>query len=149
MTLEIAAILGIDGVANGAIYILVAIGLVLIFTVTRVIFVPFGDIAAFTALTLAALENRQVPGTISLVIALAVIAALIEVVSLVRRGDLHAVPRALLFYLGLPLLVVALVRFGIGFELPMAARIALAILLVLPIAPLLDRIIFRDRKSVV
>ncbi|MGI6247520.1 MAG: branched-chain amino acid ABC transporter permease [Pseudochelatococcus sp.] len=143
MTLEIAAILGIDGIANGAIYILVAIGLVLIFTVTRVIFVPFGDIAAFTALTLAALENRQVPGTISLVIALAVVATLIEVVSLARAGGLHAVPRAVLFYLGLPLLVVGLVRFGIGFELPMAARIALAILLVLPVAPLLDRIIFR------
>lgn len=143
MTLEIAAILGIDGIANGAIYILVAIGLVLIFTVTRVIFVPFGDIAAFAALTLAALENRQVPGTISLVIALAVIATLVEAVSLARGGNLRAIPRSVFFYLGLPLLVVAMVRFGIAFELPTAARIALAILLVLPIAPLLDRIIFR------
>jgi len=42
----------IDGIATGAVYALVAIGTVLIFTVTRVIFIPFGDIAAFTALTI-------------------------------------------------------------------------------------------------
>jgi len=58
MTMDIATILGIDGIATGAIYALVAIGTVLIFTVTRVIFIPFGDIAAFTALTLAALRQR-------------------------------------------------------------------------------------------
>jgi branched-chain amino acid transport system permease protein len=61
MTADIAAILAIDGIATGAVYALVAIGTVLIFTVTRVIFIPFGDIAAFTALTLAALDARQLP----------------------------------------------------------------------------------------
>ncbi|TAM94477.1 MAG: branched-chain amino acid ABC transporter permease, partial [Rhizobiaceae bacterium] len=58
MNSEIAAFLTIDGVATGAIYVLIALGFVLIFAVTRVIFVPFGDIAAFTALTLAALETK-------------------------------------------------------------------------------------------
>ena len=42
---EIAAILAMDGIASGAIYVLIGLGLVLIFAVTRVIFVPFGDIA--------------------------------------------------------------------------------------------------------
>src|SRR5437016_1234818 len=41
MTVEIALLLAQDGVANGAIYVLVALGIVLIFVVTRVIFVPF------------------------------------------------------------------------------------------------------------
>ena len=35
MTADIAAILAIDGIATGAVYALVAIGTVLIFTVTR------------------------------------------------------------------------------------------------------------------
>ena len=52
MTWDVALILGIDGIANGAVYLLAGIGLVLIFSVTRVVFVPFGDIAAFAALTL-------------------------------------------------------------------------------------------------
>jgi len=78
MTLDIAAILMVDGVASGAIYVLMGIGLVLIFAVTRVIFVPFGDLSAIAALTLSSLEARQLPGTIGLVTALAVLATLVS-----------------------------------------------------------------------
>ena len=99
MTADIAAILAIDGIATGAVYALVAIGTVLIFTVTRVIFIPFGDIAAFTALTLAALDARQLPGTVGLVVVLACMACAMEVVSLARTGELRAVPKAVLGYL--------------------------------------------------
>ena len=61
MTWDVALILGIDGMANGAVYLLAGLGLVLIFSVTRVVFVPFGDVAAFSALSLAAFEaGRQV-----------------------------------------------------------------------------------------
>ena len=59
---EIAAILAMDGIASGAIYVLIGLGLVLIFAVTRVIFVPFGDIAAFTALTPRLAGNRRPTG---------------------------------------------------------------------------------------
>ena len=52
MTGEIALILSIDGLATGTIYVLVGLGLVLVFSVTRVVFVPFGDVVAFSALTL-------------------------------------------------------------------------------------------------
>ena len=140
---EIATLLAIDGVTTGAVYVLLAIGMVLIFTVTRVIFVPFGDIAAFTALTLSALEARRTPGTAGLVAILAVLAAAIEATALLRRGRPRAVPRALLLYLLLPLAVALLVWAASGRDWPMPVRIALAILAVLPLAPLLDRIVFR------
>ena len=74
MNSQIAAILTIDGIASGAIYVLIAIGFVLIFAVTRIIFVPFGDVTAFTALTLASLEGKQLPGTIGMVAVLAALA---------------------------------------------------------------------------
>ena len=61
MTPDIALILGIDGIATGSIYVLVGLGLVLIFSVTRVIFVPFGDIVAFSALTLASIQLNRLP----------------------------------------------------------------------------------------
>ena len=64
MTPDIALILGIDGIATGSIYVLVGLGLVLIFSVTRVVFVPFGDIVAFSALTLASLQLGRMPGTV-------------------------------------------------------------------------------------
>ncbi len=143
MNAQIAAILAVDGITSGAIYVLIAIGLVLVFLVTRVLYVPFGDIAAFTVLTLAALETGQVPGTIWLVGVLAILATVIEAVALLRAGRAALIPRALLFYLVLPLIPAAFAWVLAPLGLGMGARIVLALLLILPIAPLLDRIVFR------
>ncbi len=143
MNSQIAAFLTIDGVATGAVYVLIALGFVLIFAVTRVIFVPFGDIAAFTALTLAALETGQLPGTVGLVAALAVIATLMEIVTLARAGSPGGIPRALLFHFVLPLVPAAAVWLTAGTVLPLPLRIVLALALIMPIAPLLDRVVFR------
>jgi len=140
---EIAAILAMDGIASGAIYVLIGLGFVLIFAVTRVIFVPFGDIAAFTALSLASLETGTRPGTVGLVAALAVLATAFEAVALVRARAFERLPRAVLFYLVLPLVPAAAVWFAAGAALSMPVRIGLSLALVLPIAPLLDRIVFR------
>ncbi|MGH6990422.1 MAG: branched-chain amino acid ABC transporter permease, partial [Stellaceae bacterium] len=143
MNSQIAAILAVDGIATGAIYMLIGLGFVLIFAVTRVIFVPFGDLAAFTALTLAALETRQIPGTVGLVAVLAVIAVLAEIAAKLRARAYRLIPRAIFFYFVLPLAPAALVWLVAGAPLSMAERIGLAIALILPIAPLLDRIAFR------
>jgi branched-chain amino acid transport system permease protein len=144
MDLNIASILAIDGLASGAIYVLIAIGTVLIFTVTRVVFIPFGDIAAFTALTLAALEVGKLPGTAGLVVVLAVIATLVELVSLLRNGRAHEIPSALLYYLVLPLVLVGAVWLSEPlYQSSMVLRILFALILIVPIAPLLDRIVYR------
>src|SRR5436190_21397715 len=86
MNLDIALILSIDGLANGAVYLLAGLGLVLIFSVTRVVFVPFGDVAAFAALSLAAFETGRVPATIGMIATLSAVAVLVEATSLLRRG---------------------------------------------------------------
>ncbi len=143
MTIDIAALLGIDGLATGAIYSLIALGTVLIFAVTRVIFVPFGDIAAFAALTLAAIEAGAVPGTLALVAALSVAATIVETTSLIRFDRKKAIPRAILYYLVLPVGLMGLVWLAIPLKLAAPLQILLALVAVLPIAPLLDRIVFR------
>ncbi len=144
MDFTIASILAIGGISTGAIYVLIAIGTVLIFTVTRVVFIPFGDIAAFSALSLAALENDKLPGTAGLVVVLAALATLLEVVHLWRDRRAYQIPRALLFYLALPLALVGLVWLAQPlYQAGMAVRIAFALILVVPIAPLLDRIVYR------
>jgi branched-chain amino acid transport system permease protein len=143
MDLQIAAILAVDGIANGAIYVLIALGTVLIFSVTRVMFVPFGDIAAFAALTLAMLQMGRLPGTVLLVIVLAAIALVMELVHLWRREALSAAPRAIAAYGVLPCLPAAVAWLIEGAKLPLGADMLLALLLVMPIAPLLDRIAFQ------
>ena len=66
MDLTITALLAQDGITNGAIYALLALAIVLVFAVTRVIFVPAGEFVAYGALTLAALQLGKPPGTVGL-----------------------------------------------------------------------------------
>jgi branched-chain amino acid transport system permease protein len=143
MTPEIALLLAQDGISTGAIYVLVALGIVLIFLVTRVIFVPFGDVVGYSALTLAALQLRQMPGTVWLVLTLATLATVMEVYGLVRRGQMHRLPKALLLYAVLPTIPAALVWLAAGRDLPMWVGIALTLAIIIPISPLLYRIAFR------
>jgi branched-chain amino acid transport system permease protein len=140
MSWDVALILGIDGLANGAVYLLAGLGLVLIFSVTRVVFVPFGDVAAFSALSLAAFETHRVPPTIGLVLTLAVLAVAAESVALWRRGEVAAIPRAVLGWGVLPALPCALAWAVSGQQLPHAVFIIVAILLVVPITPLVARV---------
>ncbi len=60
----------VDGVVNGTIYALLAIGLVLVFVVTRVILLPQGVYVSFAALTLNQFQRGNVPGTVGLLLAL-------------------------------------------------------------------------------
>ncbi len=143
MNLEIALLLAQDGMVTGAIYVLVALGTVLIFAVTRIIFIPFGDVAAYAALTLAALELGRRPGTIWLVLTLAAIALAMEIFDLLRRGEPRRLARALLWYGVLPAVPAALAWSVPGERLPAALQIMLALALVVPISPLLYRIAFR------
>ncbi len=143
MTWDVAVILGIDGLANGAIYLLAGLGLVLVFSVTRVVFVPFGDIAAFAALTLAALESGRAPPTIGLVIALTVLALAVETGNLLRRREAKRIPRAVWTWGALPMLACLAAWLASVAGTPPAARIVVAVLLAAPVAPLLARIVFQ------
>ena len=143
MTWDIALILGIDGLANGAVYLLAGLGLVLIFSVTRVVFVPFGDIAAFAALTLAAFETNRMPPTIAMVGVLAVLAVIVEAVSLARRGEFSRIPRAIAWWGLLPAVPCVLAWLAARPGVPAAVHVAAAVLLVVPLAPLVARIVFQ------
>lgn len=143
MSWDIALILGVDGLATGAIYLLAGLGLVLIFSVTRVVFVPFGDIAVFAALSLAAFEAGRVPPTIGLVAFLTAVALLTELGSLARKGEWRRAPRAVLMWGVLPLLPCLLAWAVAQGQLSPAVQILTSILLVVPVAPLLARVVFQ------
>src|SRR5262245_20056526 len=143
MTPEIALLLIQDGISTGAIYVLVGLGIVLIFLVTRVIFVPFGDVVGYSALTLAALQLKQLPGTVWLVFLLAAMATATEAYALIRHGQARRLPKAVALYGVLPLLPAFLVWLAAGRELPMWLGIALTCAIMLPVAPLLYRVAFR------
>ena len=106
MDFSIASILLLDGVTNGAIYGLMGLATVLVFTITRVIFIPQGEFVAYGALTLAMLQTGKVPGTVWLLLALAVFSAIQEGVACVRRDWPAAkIAQTLLQILALPIAV--------------------------------------------
>jgi branched-subunit amino acid ABC-type transport system permease component len=100
MDLQIALLLGQDGITNGAIYALLALALVLVFAVTRVIFIPQGEFVAFGALTLASLQAGRLPGTIWLLLAMGTLIAVIEVSRALRERQFRRIPLILLVNCG-------------------------------------------------
>ena len=80
MDSQIALLLAQDGIVNGAVYALMALALVLVFSVTRVIFIPQGEFVAFGALTMALLQAGRAPGTLWLLLVLAALTLLVEAI---------------------------------------------------------------------
>ena len=144
MNPQIALLLAQDGIITGAIYALLAVAIVLVFTVTRVVFVPQGEFVAFSALTMVALQNGKTPGTVWLLLAMSGVAAAMEVWAGVRERDRARILRGVLVYGALPVALATLVVWLAprGMPLPLQALLALAI--VIPLGPLLYRIAFQE-----
>jgi branched-chain amino acid transport system permease protein len=145
MDFSIAGILALDGVTNGAIYALLAIAIVLVFSVTRVIFIPQGEYVAFGALTVGLLQTGQVPGTVWLLLAMAVLAALMELVQGLRAHRpmarvLVAAAKVLAFPLAVSLLAIWLAPK----QPPLVVQVLLALALVTPMGPLVYRLAYRS-----
>ena len=84
-----AAFLIQDGLTSGVVYALVALSMVLLFSVTRVLFVAQGELLAFAALSHSALERGVVPGVVHLMLGMAIACtalALRDAVRDARRG---------------------------------------------------------------
>jgi branched-chain amino acid transport system permease protein len=142
MTLDIALLLAQDGLVNGAIYALLALALVLVFSVTRVIFIPQGEFVAFGALTLSALQQGRVPGTLWLLCAACAAVALADGVRLVRSGAARRLPRALAVTVGYPAAMAAIVWLLPVSAAPAWVQIPLALALVVPLGPALYRLAY-------
>ena len=143
MDASIAALLTQDGVTNGAIYALLALALVLVFAVTRVIFVPSGELVAFGTLTLAGLQLGKTPGTVGLLAGMAIVAGVMEIVASLRRGELRRLPLRLLLWCGVPIAVAVVVRAIAPLSLPLPLQIVATLAAVTALGPLLYRIAYQ------
>jgi len=141
--LTIFAILVQDGITNGAVYALLALALVLAFAVTRVIFVPAGEFVVYGTLTLADLQLGKPPGTIKLLIAIAIVAGTMEAWRLVRRGEGARIPLHILRWTGIPAAVGALAWWLAAPDLPFWAQVLVTLALVTALGPLLYRIAYQ------
>ncbi|MEO7339067.1 MAG: branched-chain amino acid ABC transporter permease [Caldimonas sp.] len=144
MDFSIAGILMLDGATNGAIYALLGLATVLVFAVTRVIFIPQGEFVAFGALTLALLQLGKVPGTVWLLLVLGALATVLDTVAAVRRG----VPGGAAFaraarWLVAPVVVAAITWFAAPLKLPLLIQSVLTLAIVTPLGPLVYRLAYQ------
>jgi branched-chain amino acid transport system permease protein len=144
MDFTIASILTLDGVTNGAIYALLALATVLVFAVTRVIFIPQGEFVAYGALTLALLQLGQLPGTVWLLLVMAVAAAALDAVAGLRRGlPAPAVALGALKSLAFPGAVFAIAWWAAPRQLPLLLQSLLTLAIVTPLGPLVYRLAYQ------
>ncbi len=143
MDATIAALLAQDGITNGAIYALLALALVLVFTVTRVIWVPSGEFVAWGTLTLAGLQLGKVPGVVGLLVGMALVAGVMEAWRCLRAGEARRLPRALALWCGAPLAVAALLWQLAPLSLPLPVQVALTLAAVTALGPLLYRVAYQ------
>jgi branched-chain amino acid transport system permease protein len=143
MDLSIAAFLVQDGVTNGAIYALLALALVLVFTVTRIIWIPAGEFVTYGTLTLAGLQLGKPPATVGLLVAAAFVAAAVETVATVRASEGRLLPKRLALWLGVPLLIAGGVWWAGPRALPLPVQVLLTLAAVTALGPLLYRIVYQ------
>ncbi|AOK28330.1 MULTISPECIES: branched-chain amino acid ABC transporter permease [Burkholderia] len=148
MDFSIAAILAQDGITTGAVYALLSLALVLVFSVTRVIFIPQGEFVTYGALTLAALQAQKFPATCWLLLVAGAACFLLEAGGLIRyRARRRRLGRTLTALAGryvlLPLAIYVLTASVASQQLPMPAQIALTLAIVVPLGPFVYRLVYQ------
>lgn len=145
MNLQIVALLGQDGLANGAIYALLALSILLVFSVTRVLLIPQGEFVSFGALTMAALQAGRPAALAWLVLALALASCIADLVAGWRRRIAGQPPRSnarLVFMPAYAAVLTLLVYILPVKELPLGIQALITLALITPLGPLMYRVFF-------
>ena len=143
MDFSIALLLIQDGITNGAIYALLALALVLVFTVTKIIFIPQGEFVAWGALTLAAIQADRFPGTVWILIFLGVTTFVIDAIVCVRNRIYKGLTKSFAGNLCLPLvLMLALTQLNLA-AIPLLIQILVTLIIIIPIGPMIYRVVYQ------
>lgn len=142
MDFQIGAILVQDAAITGSVYALLAAALVLVFIVTRIILIPQGDIVAFSALTVSALQDGRFPSLIWFLAGLSIWTLVLEVnSSLSGRKRLDTTKCAISI---IPAFIACVLLWCSSlYRLPMFINCLICILAVIPLGTLSYRIFYQ------
>jgi len=145
MDLQIVLLLGQDGLTSGAIYALLALSIVLVFSITRVLMVPQGEFVTFGAMAMAGMQAGKPAVLTWLLLGLAVLRALaaLPAVWRTRRPPARGVWGMLVYAVALWIVMKSLPLQS----LPMVVQGLLTLALIVPMGPLLYDICFKPIAS--
>lgn len=147
MNFQIAMLLGQDGMTNGAIYALLALSILLVFSVTRILLIPQGEFVTYGALTMASVQSGQPTALIWLLLGLTLIDCLLDLRTGLSSSQRRRLPLRALAKLGYALLLVLLIKTLPLDQLPMVVQALLTLALVVPLGPLIYRLAFQSIAS--
>lgn len=145
MDLSIASLLFVDGAVNGAVYALMAIAIILVFTVTRVLFIAQGEFVVFGVVTLAQLQEGKIPSAVWLVAIMAAACIVQEVWNGIRRrNSVQPVVLACVRAAAVPALVVAVTAWLGPLKAPLFVQVLLTLAIITPMGSMLYRLVYRS-----
>ena len=147
MDMSIALILSQDGITNGAIYALLALALVLVFAVTRVIFIQQGEFVAYGALTLAMMQSGVLPATVWLLVAMGALVTVLDGGLALKAGQGRRAAGVAGWNLGYPLALAAALGGLAVDELPLAVQVLLTLAIMVPMGPMMYRLMYQPIAS--
>lgn len=142
MDWSIAKILIQDGVVTGVIYALMAVALVLVFAVTRIIFIAQGEFVSFGALSFAMMASGQTPQTIYLLPVVGGIIFLKELYFYFRGKHGLALWQSFVYFIVLPLLVMYSVPLILAQHPNLWVKALLTLMMVVPLGPMVYRLVY-------
>lgn len=147
MDMAIALILSQDGITNGAIYALLALALVLVFAVTRVIFIQQGEFVAYGALTLAMMQSGVLPATVWMLVVMGALVTALDGGLALKAGQGRRAAGVAGWNLGYPLALAAALGGLAVDELPLAVQVLLTLAIVVPMGPMMYRLMYQPIAS--
>lgn len=142
---NIAGILILDGLTNGVIYALLAMAIVLVFAVTRVIFIPQGEYVAFAAITVGFFQLGQVPGTVWLLLFLSLGVVVYDLfLGLQASRSLGSILSETALRVAAPIGISLIAMWCAPMKPPLGVQMLLALLMVTSMGPLLYRLAYES-----
>ncbi|SEM04954.1 branched-chain amino acid ABC transporter permease [Acinetobacter sp. DSM 11652] len=142
MDLNIALILGQDGITSGAIYALLALCIILVFTVTRILLIPLGEFAVFGALTLASIQAGIPSLIVWLVVAFFIVNTSLDLYAKFSKNQIFNIKIFIASIIYISLIVIAMYTLPLA-TLPMPIQVLLTLAVITPLGPQMYRTFFQ------
>ncbi|KQC94321.1 branched-chain amino acid ABC transporter permease [Acinetobacter soli] len=142
MDMNIALILGQDGITSGAIYALLALCILLVFTVTRILLIPLGEFTVYGALTLAAIQAGTPSVVVWLLVAFYFTNIILDLYAYFKHQTKFNIQAAIVWAIYIAALVIAMYTLPL-MNMPLGLQIIFALAVITPLGPQMYRTFFQ------
>lgn len=144
MSSNIALLLTQDGIANGLIYALISLSILIVFLVTKIFWIPAGEFVIFGALTMGLLSKGQFPVVVWLSVFLSICVLVVAIYEYIKLRNIKKLNKILFFCTAYPLVSYFLGSYIVPQSDSIWLKAFFTVFLIFPLAPLLYLTVFKS-----